>query len=53
MKWRKKLGHPFALVIEGFLLGVILFATSAPGPVEADPARPAPLDSSVIPNPSR
>lgn len=50
----KKLTNPFALVIEGFVLGAILFATSTPSLVDSHPAPPAPaLDSSVIPNPSR
>ena len=51
MKWLK---NPFVLVIEGFVLGVILLATSSPNLVEAQSAHPPkPLDSSVIPNPSR
>jgi hypothetical protein len=51
MKWLK---NPFVLVIEGFVLGAVLFATSAPNLPDLHPA-PAPpaLDSSVIPNPSR
>jgi hypothetical protein len=50
MKWLK---NPFVLVIEGFLLGAILLATSSPSPIESHPApRPAALDSSIIPNPS-
>jgi hypothetical protein len=51
MKWLK---NPFVLVIEGFVLGAILLATWSPNPVESRPAHPPrPLDSSVIPNPSR
>jgi len=51
MKWLK---NPFVLVIEGFALGAILLATTSPNLVEAKPAQPAkPLDSSIIPNPSR
>lgn len=51
MKWLK---NPFVLVIEGFLLGAILLATSSPNLVETQPRHPtAPLDSSIIPNPSR
>jgi hypothetical protein len=54
MRFLKKLTNPFALVIEGFLVGAILFATSAPSLLDAHPAAPPPaLDSSVIPNPSR
>jgi hypothetical protein len=51
MKW---LRNPFVLVIEGFVLGAILLASSRPNLAESRPAHPArPLDSSVIPNPSR
>ena len=51
MKWLK---NPFVLVIEGFVVGAILFATSTPSLVDARPApSPAALDSSVIPNRSR
>jgi hypothetical protein len=52
MKLLKKLTNPFVLVAEGFVLGALLFATSTPHLVERSPA-PQPLDSSVIPNPSR
>jgi hypothetical protein len=51
MKWLK---NPFVLVFEGFVLGALLIATSTPNLVESRPApAPQPLDSSVIPNPSR
>ena len=51
MKWLK---NPFVLVFEGFVLGAILLATSSPSLVDSRPAHPTkPLDSSVIPNPSR
>ena len=54
MRFLKKLTNPFALVFEGFLVGAILFATATPNLVESRPApAPQPLDSSVIPNPSR
>jgi hypothetical protein len=53
MRFLKKLANPFALVAEGFLVGVVLFASSAPNLVEARPAPPPALDSTVIPNPSR
>jgi hypothetical protein len=51
MKWFK---NPFVLAFEGFLVGAILFATSTPRLLESRPASPPqPLDSSIIPNPSR
>jgi hypothetical protein len=54
MKLLKKLGNPFLLVAEGFVLGAILLATSSPGLVDSRPEHSTqPLDSSVIPNPSR
>jgi hypothetical protein len=54
MRFLKKLGNPFALVVEGFLVGAIVFASSAPTLLDSHPrAASQPLDSSVIPNPSR
>jgi hypothetical protein len=53
MKFLKRLTNPFALVAEGFVVGAILFATATPDFVHSDPARPAALDSSVIPNSAR
>lgn len=53
MRFLKKLTNPFVLVAEGFLVGAILFATSAPDIVQPRPAPPPALDSTVIPNPSR
>ncbi len=51
MKWLK---NPFVLAFEGFVLGAILIATATPNLVDPRPApSPQPLDSSVIPNPSR
>lgn len=51
MKWLK---NPFVLMAEGFVVGAILLATSSPNLIETGPAHPSqPLDSSVIPNPSR
>jgi hypothetical protein len=49
----KRLTHPFALVAEGFVVGALLFASSNPNLMESHSAAPRPLDSSVIPNPSR
>jgi hypothetical protein len=53
MRFLGKLTHPFALVVEGFLVGAILFGASTPNlsGTHAPPTRP--LDSSVIPNASR
>jgi hypothetical protein len=54
MRFLKTLSNPFALVVEGFVVGAILFATSTPSLIDASPAAPpAALDSTVIPNPSR
>ena len=54
MRFLKKLTNPFVLVFEGFVVGAILFASSAPDFIDSRPAPPpAALDSSVIPNPSR
>jgi hypothetical protein len=54
MRFLKNLSNPFALVLEGFVVGAILFAASTPSLLDARPAPPpAALDSSVIPNPSR
>jgi len=54
MRFLKKLTNPFVLVAEGFVVGAVLFASSAPDLIDSRPAPPAPaLDSSVIPNPSR
>lgn len=53
MKWLKRLTNPFALVAEGFVVGAVLFASSTPSLVERPAPPPQPLDSSVIPNPSR
>jgi hypothetical protein len=53
MRFLKKLTNPFALVVEGFLVGALLFATSAPNLVHSRPAPPPALDSSVIPNSAR
>ena len=54
MRFLKKLTNPFVLVAEGFLAGAILFAAATPDLLESRPAPPSqPLDSSVIPNPSR
>jgi hypothetical protein len=51
MKWLK---NPFVLVIEGFLVGAILFASESPNLIESHRAPPpASLDSSIILNPSR
>jgi hypothetical protein len=51
MKWLK---NPFVLAFEGFLVGAVLFATSAPNLLDSRSApKPQPIDSSVIPNPSR
>jgi len=51
MKWLK---NPFVLVVEGFVAGAVLLAATSPSLVETRPAHPPrPLDSSVIPNPSR
>ncbi|HEX8063598.1 MAG TPA: hypothetical protein VF535_10315 [Allosphingosinicella sp.] len=53
MRFLKKLANPFVLVAEGFLVGALLFATSAPNLVESRSAPPPALDSSVIPNSGR
>ncbi|MEA3052054.1 MAG: hypothetical protein QOG72_957 [Sphingomonadales bacterium] len=56
MRFLKKLSNPFALVVEGFVVGAVLFAASTPSLLDAQPtnrAPPAALDSSVILNPSR
>ena len=53
MRFLKKLANPFVLVIEGFAVGAILFATSTPDLVHTRPAPPPALDSSVIPNSAR
>jgi hypothetical protein len=54
MIFLKKLANPFALVAEGFVLGAILFASSSSSLIDVHSAQPSrPLDSSVIPNPSR
>ncbi|HYJ81825.1 MAG TPA: hypothetical protein VEW26_03150 [Allosphingosinicella sp.] len=53
MRFLKKLTNPFALVAEGFVLGAVLFASSAPDLVDQRPAPPPALDSSVIPNSAR
>ena len=51
MRWLK---NPVVLVIEGFVAGAILLATTSRSLVESRPVHPPkPLDSSVIPNPSR
>ncbi len=54
MRFLKKLTNPFVLVAEGFVVGAVLFASSAPDLIDSRPAHPSrALDSSVIPNPSR
>jgi hypothetical protein len=54
MKWLERLANPFVLVVEGFVVGAILFAASTPSPVDSRPAPPpAALDSTIIPNPTR
>jgi hypothetical protein len=53
MRFLKKLANPFALVAEGFLVGALLFATTAPDLVDSRPAPPPAIDSSVIPNSAR
>jgi len=53
MRILKKLTNPFVLVIEGFAVGAILFATSTPNLIDSHPAPPPALDSSVIPNSAR
>jgi hypothetical protein len=54
MRFLKTLTNPFALVVEGFVAGAILFASATPSLILAHPAAPpAALDSSIIPNPSR
>jgi hypothetical protein len=51
MEWLK---NPFVLVVEGFVLGAVLLATTSPNLVQSRPVDPpGPLDSSVIPNRSR
>jgi hypothetical protein len=53
-KWLSKLANPFLLVAEGFVLGAILLGGSSPALLDPRPSRPpAPLDSSIIPNPAR
>jgi hypothetical protein len=51
--WLSRLTNPFVLVVEGFLVGAVLFVSSAPGRVHPHPTPPAALDPSVIPNSSR
>ena len=53
MRFLKKLTNPFVLVAEGFLVGAVLFAASAPDFTDSRPAPPPALDSSVIPNSAR
>jgi hypothetical protein len=53
MQFLKKLTNPFVLVVEGFAVGAILFATSSPDLIDSRPAPPPALDSSVIPNSAR
>jgi hypothetical protein len=53
MRFLNKLTNPFALVAEGFLVGAALFASSGPGLNDSHSVPSRPLDSSVIPNPSR
>lgn len=53
MQFLKRLTNPFALVAEGFVVGALLFATSAPNLVDSHPAPSPALDSSVIPNSAR
>jgi hypothetical protein len=53
MRFLKKLTNPFVLVAEGFVVGAILFATSAPDFARPHPTPPPALDSTVIPNPTR
>jgi len=53
MRFLKKLTNPFVLVAEGFVLGALLFASSAPSLLDRRPEPPPALDSSVIPNAPR
>jgi hypothetical protein len=53
MHFLKRLTNPFVLVVEGFLVGAMLFASASPGLVDSRPAAHAALDPSVIPNASR
>jgi hypothetical protein len=53
MRFLKKLTNPFALVAEGFLVGLLLFATATPDLIHSRPAPAAAVDSSVIPNSAR
>ncbi|HEX8240687.1 MAG TPA: hypothetical protein VF574_13195 [Allosphingosinicella sp.] len=53
MHFLKKLTNPFVLVAEGFVVGLVLFATSTPDLIDSRPSPPPALDSSVIPNSAR
>jgi hypothetical protein len=53
MHFLKELTNPFVLVAEGFVVGAVLFASSAHNPVDSRQAPPPALDSSVIPNSAR
>ena len=45
----KKLQNPFALVVQGFILGGVLFWTTQ-GQASQAPASPAPVETSVSAN---
>jgi hypothetical protein len=40
MRFLKKLSNPFALVVEGFVVGAVLFAASTPSLLDAQPTNP-------------